>query len=130
MTVTITPAVQKAIYAHLTTGGRLSCSLYDYVPQGASCPYVTFDSSVSAPIDPLNGRRDERFEYMSIWSTYRGQKEVKQIIDEISTALHNTKLALDSGTMILCRVDRTRTVREPDGMTYMGSLTLRILTDH
>ncbi|MNE98321.1 hypothetical protein D3C80_1968190 [compost metagenome] len=71
-----------------------------------------------------------RFQYLSVWSKYQGQAEVKRIMGEIGNALHRQRLRLATGRAVSVRVLRTRTNREPDGLTYQGQVTLRILTTH
>jgi hypothetical protein len=68
--------------------------------------------------------------YLSVWSTYKGQAEVKRINSEIAAALDEVKLPLSTGNAVSVRVIRTESNREPDGVTYMGSVTLRIITQH
>lgn len=131
-------AVQGAIYAALggasgfTIGGSpgTTVKVYDKVPQGAAYPYVTLDSQFVNDADFLASRMDERFFYLNVWSTYSGQAQVLQIMAEIDARLHNKRLSLATGTMVICRVKRKRTNREPDGETFMSQVTLRILTQH
>jgi hypothetical protein len=61
---------------------------------------------------------------------YRGQKEVAEIIALIDAALHRQKLPLDSGRMVVCFVKRKNTARDADNLTFMGNVTLEILTEH
>lgn len=129
-------AVQAAVYAALNGNIVINGSpgdvvpVYDHVPQGATYPYVTLDTQIAADADFLASRMDERFFYLNVWSTYRGQKEVWQIMSAIDALLHNQRLILSTGTMVICRVKRKRTSREPDNVTFMGQVTLRILTQH
>lgn len=80
--------------------------------------------------DFLASRRDTRMMYLSIWSRYRGQKQVLDIIAQVDAALHNKRLALDTGRMVVCKVRRKRSTLDADGLTYMGSVTLEIVTQH
>jgi hypothetical protein len=121
-------ALQVAIFDRLEA--EVSCPIYDGVPMNADPPYVTIDSELSSNNDILNKRRDLRLFYLSIWSDFKGQEEVKRIMGEIDTALHERALPLETGRVISLRVDRKQTNREPDGITYQGSVTLRILTEH
>lgn len=125
-------AVQKAIYQALTAGSPspLSCPVYDHVPQDAAFPYVSIDAQQVNEADYLASRMDERFIYLTVWSRYRGQKEVLGILANMDTALHRKRLALDTGTMVICHVARKATMKDADGVTYQGSMTLRILTEH
>lgn len=107
-------------------------TVYDSVPQGAARPYVAFDRQIAEPheSEPLGSRRDTRFIYLSVWSDYRGQKEVVEIIEAIDARLHRSKLTLATGRMVRCEVLRRVTTPEPDNLTFQGQITLRIITEH
>ena len=122
-----TKALHKALLAELNT--LCTCSVYDGVPQDAAYPYVVLDSAVSDNEDLTNYRVDRRFYYLSVWSRSPGQAEVMGIMEDID-AIHNTQFSLDTGQMCSIRVDRKQTSREPDNLTFMGQVTLRILTTH
>lgn len=122
-----TKALHKALLAALQSA--CSCSVYDGVPQGAAMPYVVMDDTQSANEDYINSRLDRRFQYLSIWSDAHGQAEIMGIIEEID-ALSEQPLTLDTGSVISVRVERKRTHREDDNLTFMGHVTLRILTTH
>lgn len=122
-------ALQKALFERLSTS--LSAPVFDAVPAGTPYPYVTFDYEVTDNTTPVSGeKRENRLFYLSVWSSYQGQAEVKRINGEIADALDEVALPLASGTAVSVRVLRTETNREPDGKTYMGSVTLRIITQH
>lgn len=121
-------ALQKAIYSALD--GALSIPVYDAVPQSSDFPYVTIDSQVAAMMDSHSTRRDDRFVYLTVWSEYGGQKQVLDTMAEIDTALHDQKLALETGRVVILNVIRKRTVREPDAETFQGQVTLRVVTEH
>lgn len=124
-----TLALQKALYERLT--GALSCPVFDSVPDKQPYPYVTLDREFSSNTSPLTGReRENRLFYLSVWSNYAGQAEVKRIMIEIRTALNEKPLPLENGRAVSVRVTRCESTREPDGKTYMGSVTLRIITQH
>lgn len=121
-------AVQTAIYAALDAA--LSVPVYDSAPQDAAFPYVTFDFQDVANRDMLNQRMDNRTFYFAVWSDYRGQKEVLEVMAAIDAALHEKRLTLSTGRLVQMRVLSKRTNREPDGLTYMGQLRLQVLTEH
>lgn len=122
-------ALQKALFDKLSAS--LTVPVFDAVPMGTPYPYVTLDYEVSDNATPISGRkRENRLFYLSVWSDYRGQAEVKRINAAIAEALDEQPLALSTGTAVSVRVLRTSTNREPDGVTYMGSVTLRIITQH
>ena len=121
-------ALQVALFDRLAA--EVSCPIYDSVPMDAAFPYVSLDYEVSSNDDPLAGRRDIRLFYLSVWSDFKGQEEVKRLMAEIDAATHERPLPLTTGRVVSIRVDRKQTNREPDGVTYQGSVTLRIITQH
>lgn len=121
-------AVQTALYAALSAG--LSCPVYDRVPKRAAYPYVVIDRSDASPDDPLSSRRDIRVFYLSVWSTYPGQKGVLGILAAVDAALHNARPAMATGRWVTSRVIRKSTQREPDGETFQGQAVIEITTEH
>ncbi|VVO30415.1 DUF3168 domain-containing protein [Pseudomonas fluorescens] len=122
-------ALQKALFDKLSAS--LTVPVFDAVPAGTPYPYVTLDYEVSDNASPVSGKkRENRLFYLSVWSNYKGQAEVKRINSEIAAALDEIPLPLSTGTAVSVRVLHTGTNREPDGVTYMGSVTLRIITQH
>ena len=122
-------ALQKALYDKLTE--TLNVPVFDSVPAGTPYPYVTLDYETVDNTSPIFGKkRENRLFYLSVWSEYKGQAEVKRINSEIAAALDEIPLPLSTGTAVSVRVVRTESNREPDGVTYMGSVTLRIITQH
>lgn len=121
-------AVQVAVFDRLEA--EVSCPIYDSVPMNAAMPYITIDSEISSNSDILNGRRDTRLFYLSVWSNFKGQEEVKRLMGEMDSALHRRPLPIETGRVISVLVDRKQANRDADGETYQGSVTLRILTEH
>jgi hypothetical protein len=121
-------ALRTAIHAALDAA--LSVNVHDHVPQGSAYPYVTIGSEQSRTADFLNSRKERKDIYLSVYSTYRGEREVLDIMGEISAALHNKKLALSAGRIAGMQVMEKDTNPEPDGLTYMGRVRLSVLVEH
>lgn len=122
-------ALQQAIYQRLAA--ELTVPVYDAVPMDTPYPYVTIDSEQVVNATPISGRmRETRLLYLSVWSDYQGQAEVKRLSGEICAALNERRLPLTVGRVVSMRVLRTESNREPDGRTYMGSVTVRVITTH
>lgn len=120
-------AVQAALYQRLSA--EVSCPTFDSVPMDSELPYAVIDYEAMTNISPLSGRdRASRFLYISVYSNYRGQREVKQIMSEVYAALNRRPLTLSNGRAFGVTVERMSTNREPDGITYQGSVTVRIFT--
>jgi hypothetical protein len=119
-------AIHRALIAALDDA--VECPVWDAVPPDAPYPYVTLDSIDTANNDLLGGRRmDTRFAYLNVWSTKPGQAEVLRIMGQID-ALHETKLAIQGlGYVVSVRVDRRRTMRDTDNLTFQGQVTLRLI---
>lgn len=122
-------ALQQAIYQRLST--ELTVPVFDAVPMDTPYPYVTIDSEQLVNASPISGRkRETRLLYFSVWSDYQGQAEVKRINGEIYAALNERPLPLDEGRAVSVRVMSMSANREPDGRTYQGAATVRVITTH
>lgn len=123
-------ALQQAIYAALNGNLGTGVAVYDHVPQDASYPYVSIDAQEMAEADYVTERMDERFIYLSVWSQYRGQTEVQEILAAIDAALHNKRLPMNTGTMITCKIKRKSSRIDADGVTYQGNATVMVMIDY
>lgn len=119
-------SLQTALYQRLTA--ECSVPIYDAVPDDTPYPYITIDSEFWKDWTLVSGERfDNRLLYLSIWSDYKGQAEVKRLIEEIRAAVQ-APLMLATGQAPLLRFISGRSNRDADGVTYMGSVTLEIVT--
>ncbi|RYZ22734.1 MAG: DUF3168 domain-containing protein [Chitinophagaceae bacterium] len=122
-------ALQEAIFARLQA--EVSCPIYDGAPLNADMPYVSIDREVSANTTPIAGRkREQRLIYLSVWSDAIGQAEVKRINGEVIAALDERRLPLTVGRAVSVRVEQSDAQRDADGVTYQGSITVRVITTH
>lgn len=120
-------ALQRALFERLSA--ELSVPVFDAVPMDTPYPYVTIDSETLTNSSPISGRnRAQRLFYLSVWSDYQGQAEVKRLNGEIYQALNERPLELSVGRAVSVRVQNMTSNREPDGRTYQGSVTVRIIT--
>jgi hypothetical protein len=65
---------------------------------------------------------------LTIWSDYRGKKEVLDLIEAIRAALHRQRPASTDGAVLRTFVENAEARRDVDGVTYMGSVTVRAIT--
>ena len=122
-------ALQEALFARLAA--EVSCPVYDGAPMDSPMPYVSIDREISANASPISGRkREQRLVYLSVWSDAHGQAEVKQILGEVVAALDERRLPLTVGRAVSVRVDQADAQRDADGVTYQGSVTVRVITTH
>lgn len=122
-------ALQEAIFARLKA--EVSCPIYDGAGINTPKPYVSIDREVSANSSPISGRkRETRLVYLSVWSDAVGQAEVKRINGEVIAALDERRLPLEVGRAVSVRVEQADSQRDADGITYQGSITVRVITTH
>lgn len=122
-------ALQEAMFARLEA--EVSCPVYDGAPMDSPMPYVSFDREISSNISPIAGRkRQQRLIYLSVWSDAHGQAEVKRILGEVVAALDERRLPLTVGRAVSVRVEQGDAQRDADGVTYQGSITVRVITTH
>lgn len=122
-------ALQEAMLARLEA--EVSCPVYDGAPMDSDMPYVSFDREISTNISPIAGRkRQQRLIYLSVWSDAHGQAEVKRILGEVVAALDERRLPLEVGRAVSVRVEQADAQRDADGVTYQGSITVRIITTY
>ncbi|MEN5111288.1 DUF3168 domain-containing protein [Pseudomonas sp. TWI672] len=122
-------ALQEAIFARLQA--EVSCPIYDGAPLNADMPYVSIDREVAVNSSPISGRkRQTRLLYLSVWSDAVGQAEVKRINGEVIAALDERRLPLEVGRAVSVRVEQADAQRDADGITYQGSITVRVITTH
>lgn len=122
-------AIQKAIYEALDAALD-PVPVYDKVPQNSTYPYIVLNNMEVANADYLNARKSEVFMYISVWSQYRGQKEVIELSQTIEATLHRNLFTLDTGRMVQCHVQNRNTMREPDNLTFQGMIKLRIICEN
>jgi hypothetical protein len=122
-------ALQVAIVARLNA--EVACPVFDGAPLDTPMPYISIDREISTNQSPIAGRKRElRLIYLTVWSDTHGQAEVKRINAEVITALDERPLSLEVGRAVSVRVERADSQRDADGVTYQGSITVRVITTH
>ncbi|MFS0827596.1 DUF3168 domain-containing protein [Pseudomonas phoenicis] len=122
-------ALQEALFARLEA--EVSCPIYDGAPMNTPMPYVSIDRELAVNASPIAGRkREQRLLYLSVWSDAVGQAEVKRINGEVVAALDERALPLAVGRAVSVRVEQVDAQRDADGVTYQGSITVRVITTH
>lgn len=122
-------ALQEAMFARLEA--EVSCPVFDGAPMDTDMPYVSFDREISTNISPIAGRkRQQRLIYLSVWSDAHGQAEVKRILGEVVAALDERRMPLTVGRAVSVRVEQADAQRDADGVTYQGSVTVRVITTY
>lgn len=125
--------VQAALFAALTAAGVAGGRVYDRVPENPVFPYVTIGDSqvVDDGGDDTNRRCGgawESFEDIHVWSrpSTGSKAEVKTMARAaVEAAVAITAIA---GRRVLSiRLESSRTLRDPDGITEHTAITIRFL---
>ena len=121
-------ALHKAIFAALEAS--VSIPVFDYVPQGTPYPYVEIERHVTAQSDSLVAKKEGVFTYITVWSEYKGQKEVLETMEEMYSGMHQKQFNMDQGRMVKMSVQTRDTARDTDKLTFTGNVKLFTLVEH
>ncbi|WP_226576671.1 DUF3168 domain-containing protein [Acuticoccus sediminis] len=111
-------------------GALVGDRIYDQAPANAAFPYVRIDTMQSIDLDVGCGPQFEIYVDVHTWSRATGFPETYRIItalrDALRTAFATGTLPTDAGATVF-HIDHetTRTLRDPDGRTTHGVMTLR-----
>ena len=110
-------AAFQSVYTLLSTDTALKAkaSVYDFVPEGATSPYIQIQFSQALRGRILNESEREMYFDLHIWSQYRGSKEVLEIIDLIAAIVPSEWFEEDAQTIL----------RDESGW-YHGIITLKL----
>lgn len=126
-------AVQKAIDALLLpvlADLTPTVALVDHAEQGQAYPYVQFSRVIGTPDNLLAANMTRVQVALTIWSNFRGQEQILEIAGAIKAVLDDAVLDLDEGTAVRCDHERTDSVRDQDGVTYIGTALYTVLVRH
>ena len=111
-------AFQKSVYAALMTspaiaGGRV----YDFVPEQAVYPFVSFSDGEASDASGTNTDDKEVALIVNVWSQAEGTLEADTLAEAIYDRLHRTALQ-STGWQVVFNYERDRGhFRDPDGKT-------------
>lgn len=139
--------LQQRIYALLTAAPQTlaGSKVYDSVPDATASatapdsafPYIAIGEMDSIPDDvsvetedsPPAARGDDgevETLQLHVWSRYRGQKEVKQIMQQVKDRLHGIDLQVSSRASAITFVRSRRNFLDPDGKTRHGVVSVEV----
>jgi hypothetical protein len=126
--------LQKAIHAALAADAELTGLLgavrvYDHAPANVPFPYVTFGRTSVYDWDTATESGTEQLLTLHIWSKGRGKKEALEVMDAVSTRLHDSGLVLDGHSLVNLRLEFSDVVFDEDLDVYHGLLRFRGVTE-
>jgi hypothetical protein len=126
-------ALQKAIRARLVATSAVTTlvaatSILDINQRPAPSPSIIIGEGQAIEGDRIDRRDQHLYFDLHVWKKEAGLTGVKAIAGAVRTALHSARLTLDSGFQCGdCRVSSMRFLRDPDGETSHGVVTVEAL---
>lgn len=118
--------LQEKLYALLST---LSYPVYDDVPKNAKCPYIKLGTNRGNDNSNKTNRAYEDYQYIDVFSEYRGKKEVMQIMKQVNDLLQNKTITLENMQAFLyLSSSEILEQKDAEGKYYHGILIYRIET--
>ncbi len=122
-------AIQVAIVAALRAlGTEAEARVYDTVPASAAFPYVSLGEGQMIPVDEDCGDPSETYLDIDIWTRDAGFPQTKRIAGAFRERLHHGDLSIAGHVLDLMEVQSVNYVRDPDGITRHGILSVLIRT--
>ena len=117
---------QKALYDAIKAQGY---SVYDYVPTDAPFPYVRLDYNQSFDNGTKTSEGYEVLQFINIFSSYKGQKEVREIAQNVLRVVREIQ-GLDVKLRdLVVREEKERQEKingATSGSIYQATLVLKI----
>ena len=122
----ISVELQEKLYALLST---LSYPVHDDVPKNAKCPYIKLGTNRGNDNSNKTNRAYKDYQYIDVFSEYRGKKEVMQIMKQVNDLLQNKTITLENMQAFLY-LNSSEILEQTDaeGKYYHGILIYRIET--
>lgn len=122
--------VQQKIFSSLKSSVELSklvTGVFDYVPEKAKTPYVTFGQILSTSENTKTDKGEKLNFFLEIWSESKGRKESVQILTLIEKALE-VEFEMDSTFIIEQKTINREVVEEAYGL-YHATLEFQVILE-
>jgi len=120
-------ALQNAVYSRLTVGAnKVSYSVYDEVPPGATFPYITLGNPASVPFEARNVMGEiVRFPFNMRTRDVGGKWQANQMIDAVKQSITADVITIAGYKITQMAFSNSRTYREEKEPTaYTGELMI------
>lgn len=126
--------LQKSIYSTLVAAnitdvdGAAISGVFDDVEEDTAYPYITIGEETAIDAGTKTKDAHEHTLTLHIWSRYRGgRKEVKEIMEQVFSALHNNDITVSGASLVNIRHEFEQTLVEADGITRHGIMRFRVV---
>jgi len=97
--------------------------LFDYVPEDAEPPYVTWGTAWLASRDLLNGVADRVWFQLDVWSQYRGYAEAERVAHRVTEVLRTRQLDVEGYGLVRVFREQVHLTRDPDNTIRRIAMT-------
>lgn len=133
MTATKLWPLQTALYAHLRNNDAFKpylgdpVRIYDNPPADAVFPYLVIGETRTRLYEGIEGGMEHDLR-LHVFSRYAGRREIKTILDEVYTGLHDADIPLKDYCIVSMRFVFADIFRRPDRNIYQGVARFRAVT--
>ena len=123
--------LQKAVYTALTGAsitdynGDAITGVFDDVPENTTYPYIRIGEETATDSSAKDKDIFEHTLTIHIWSQYRGNRDIKEIMKQVHDTLHDSSLSVTGASMVNMRQEFQTTLLEGDGITRHGVMRFR-----
>jgi len=122
--------LQSALYSLLSGDSTLDTLLGDnkifdsVAPQDTAYPYVLIGLETTTDIGTKTIDGNLYNVDIDVWSQYRGQKEIKEIMERIYNLTNNVTISVSGADSVMSYVNSATTLVEADGITRHGIINI------
>ena len=98
--------------------------VYDYAGHTSTPPYISLGPITETPLDATGITYSEYRLQIDIWSDRKPKRECQEICHLVKKLFHNSSLTLSTHAIGTIRVTGNRMLREANGITNHGVITL------
>jgi hypothetical protein len=110
-------AIQTALLEVLTDDETLSSKItgvFDHVPEGQAFPYIVIGEATAVPDNTHSTFGTSATVTLHIWSAYDGFAEALDIKADVDRLVDHQLLPLEGHRTVLCHLQQSVTLRDPD----------------
>ena len=121
--------LQSAIFSLLSGDSTLdgligNNKVFDNVPQDTAYPYVRIGLESTSDVGTKTLDGNVHRVDIEVWSQYRGQKEIKEIMERLYLLFNNSTISVSGANSVMSYVVNTATIVEADNLTRHGIITV------
>jgi len=123
--------LQKTVFSALDGAsitdyaGNAITGVFDDVPENTAYPYIRVGEETAIDSSAKDKDIFEHTLTIHIWSQYRGNRDIKEIMKQVHDVLHDSSLSVSGASMVNMRQEFQTTLLEGDGITRHGVMRFR-----